>query len=63
MVKNSKGVSEMENNKNKKRRVNIIITSAIFVMLLAVSFTYAYFSANNQTTKNTVQAGTLLIFF
>ena len=51
----------MENNKNKKRKISIIITSILFVMLLAVSFTYAYFSANNPSTENSVQAGTLLI--
>ena len=53
----------MNNNKSKKRKINIIITSILFVMLLLVSFTYAYFSANNQTTENSVKAGTLLITY
>ena len=49
---------EKENN---KRKISIIITSVALVILLGISFTYAYFSNKKVSTKNSVVAGTLVI--
>ena len=46
---------------NKKRKISIIITSVALVILLGISFTYAYFSSKKVSTKNSVVAGTLVI--
>ena len=45
----------------KKRKISIIITSVALVMLLGISFTYAYFSSKKVSTENSVVAGTLVI--
>ena len=50
----------MEKEK-KKRKVGIIITSVALVILLGISFTYAYFSSKKVSTENSVVAGTLII--
>ncbi len=44
-----------------KRKVTTIVTTLIAIVLLLISITYAYMSATKVTTKNSVQAGTLLI--
>ena len=46
---------------NKKRKISIIITSVALVILLGISFTYAYFSNKKGSTENSVVAGTLVI--
>ena len=46
---------------NSKRKISIIITSVALVILLGISFTYAYFSSNKVSTENSVIAGTLVI--
>ena len=48
---------------NKKRKISIIITSVIMVALLAISITYALFSARNTSTEQSVQAGTVRVVY
>ncbi len=47
--------------KKNIRKVKTIITTIIAIILLLISITYAYISANKATNKNSVEAGTLLI--
>ena len=48
---------------NKKRKIGIIITSVALVILLGISFAYAYFSSINKSDNKTVQAGSLKITY
>lgn len=48
---------------NKKKKISIIITSVIMVALLAISITYALFSARSTSTEQSVQAGTVRVVY
>ena len=53
----------MEDKKNKKRQVAIIISSVLLVMVLMVSITYAYFTARATSEAQTITTGNLGLAF